>query len=166
MHDFTDPHQFITLSLVAELPALEEPSPTITAAGFAILRADESAPGGYRILGLLCDDAYDMPKGKLDPGEDTHTGALRELQEETNITKVEMPWGEVSTVVNTLRMYIGVTKQWGYITANPTTGLVEHERLRWLNFDELEMLAEDFLVPVVKWAREVSGGLGDLHGDY
>lgn len=167
MHDLIDPHDFIAVSLVTDIAPSPDLPPSITAAGFAILREDENSPGGYRMLGLLCDDAYDMPKGKLEPGEDDLQGALRELREETNISKVEMPWGEISTVVNTLRMYIGTTKQWGYITANPTTGVVEHERLRWLSFDELEMLAEDFLVPVVQWARAVSGELGGINrGNY
>ena len=36
------------------------------------------------------DDAWQMPQGGIDPGEDLMTAALRELHEETNVTSVEL----------------------------------------------------------------------------
>ena len=36
------------------------------------------------------DDAWQMPQGGIDPGEDLREAALRELHEETNVTSVEM----------------------------------------------------------------------------
>jgi len=53
------------------------------AAAVMLLNADDKVFVAQRIDSSL--DAWQMPQGGLDPGEDAQTGALRELEEETGI---------------------------------------------------------------------------------
>lgn len=54
-------------------------------AGIMLLNAVGLVWAGQRIDQTL--DAWQMPQGGLDPGEDPQAGALRELEEETGITR-------------------------------------------------------------------------------
>jgi putative (di)nucleoside polyphosphate hydrolase len=54
------------------------------AAGIMLLNADNKVWVGQRLDSTL--EAWQMPQGGLDPGEDARTGALRELEEETGIS--------------------------------------------------------------------------------
>ncbi len=54
------------------------------AAGIMLLNADNKVWVGKRIDNIA--EAWQMPQGGLDPGEDPQTGALRELEEETGIS--------------------------------------------------------------------------------
>jgi putative (di)nucleoside polyphosphate hydrolase len=60
------------------------------AAAVMLLNADNKVFVAQRLDSSL--DAWQMPQGGLDPGEDAQTGALRELEEETGIgaDKVEI----------------------------------------------------------------------------
>jgi len=53
------------------------------AAGIMLLNADNKVWVGKRIDNIA--EAWQMPQGGLDPGEDPQAGALRELEEETGI---------------------------------------------------------------------------------
>ena len=53
------------------------------AAAVMLLNADDKVFVAQRIDSTL--DAWQMPQGGLDPGEDAQVGALRELEEETGI---------------------------------------------------------------------------------
>ncbi|WP_294395126.1 RNA pyrophosphohydrolase [uncultured Sphingomonas sp.] len=53
------------------------------AAGIMLLNADNMVFVAQRIDSRL--EAWQMPQGGLDPGEDARVGALRELEEETGI---------------------------------------------------------------------------------
>ena len=53
--------------------------------GVMLINADGLAWVGRRIDNR--DEAWQMPQGGLDPGEDSWAGALRELKEETGIKK-------------------------------------------------------------------------------
>jgi len=54
------------------------------AAGIMLLNADNKVWVGQRLDNAL--DAWQMPQGGLDPGEDAQAGAMRELSEETGIS--------------------------------------------------------------------------------
>ena len=60
------------------------------AAGIMLINADRQVWVGQRRDNSL--EAWQMPQGGLDPGEEAEVGALRELEEETGITpdKVEI----------------------------------------------------------------------------
>lgn len=52
--------------------------------GIVLLNCDNLVFAGQRIDGI--DDAWQMPQGGIDEGEDNHSAALRELEEETGIS--------------------------------------------------------------------------------
>lgn len=52
--------------------------------GIVVLNCDNLVFAGQRIDGI--DDAWQMPQGGIDEGEDNHSAALRELEEETGIS--------------------------------------------------------------------------------
>jgi putative (di)nucleoside polyphosphate hydrolase len=54
------------------------------AAGIMLINADNKVWVGQRLDSSL--EAWQMPQGGLDPGEDAKAGALRELEEETGIS--------------------------------------------------------------------------------
>ncbi|MGQ9479037.1 MAG: bis(5'-nucleosyl)-tetraphosphatase [Thermoproteota archaeon] len=56
-------------------------------AGFIIFRRDED---GIRYLFLKVDDRLDFPKGLMEEGEDELSAALRELREESGISRVRV----------------------------------------------------------------------------
>ena len=55
------------------------------AAGVMLLNRDRRVWVGQRLDSTL--EAWQMPQGGLDPGEDAYVGALRELEEETGISR-------------------------------------------------------------------------------
>jgi putative (di)nucleoside polyphosphate hydrolase len=57
--------------------------PYRTAAGIMLLNREDKVWVGLRIDNAA--EAWQMPQGGLDPGEEAERGALRELQEETGI---------------------------------------------------------------------------------
>lgn len=64
------------------------PDPTpVTAAGGVVRR---SGPDDDRILLMRRRGEWDLPKGKLDPGESIETCALREVAEETGLTGLRL----------------------------------------------------------------------------
>ncbi|WP_156678945.1 RNA pyrophosphohydrolase [Sphingomonas profundi] len=62
---------------------MNEALPYRPAAGVMLLNADGKVFVAQRIDSTL--EAWQMPQGGLDPGEDARAGALRELEEETGI---------------------------------------------------------------------------------
>ena len=62
-----------------------ESLPYRPAAGVMLLNRENKVWVGQRLDSTL--EAWQMPQGGLDPGEDAETGALRELEEETGINR-------------------------------------------------------------------------------
>jgi len=59
--------------------------PEVRAAGAVVWRRGEAAPE-YALIHRPRYDDWSLPKGKLDPGEDFETAALREVEEEIGLT--------------------------------------------------------------------------------
>lgn len=59
----------------------------VTAAGGVVVRQE---PDGPRVLLMYRRGEWDLPKGKLDPGETVEACALREVEEETGLTGVTL----------------------------------------------------------------------------
>ena len=62
-----------------------EPLPYRPAAGVMLLNRENKVWVGQRLDSTL--EAWQMPQGGLDPGEEAQEGALRELEEETGIAR-------------------------------------------------------------------------------
>ena len=62
-----------------------ESLPYRPAAGVMLLNRERKVWVGQRLDSTL--EAWQMPQGGLDPGEEPHAGALRELEEETGIAR-------------------------------------------------------------------------------
>lgn len=110
---------------------------------------------GWKVLGLRLFGKYDLPKGKLDEGEDAFQAALRETEEEAGITALKFTWGQQKIDLRHLTIYLAETSQEGQIQQNPETGIWEHHELLWLTWDELHAKIYSYLQPAILWAREI-----------
>jgi len=124
-----------------------------TGAGIVVLKKFKDKE--YRVLCLKTSDGkYDLPKGKMDLGETVFAAALRETAEEAGIRKMTFPFGRQAITINDrLAMFIGITTQDGQIEENPSTGILEHEEIVWMKFDDALESVIDFLVPSIVWAK-------------
>lgn len=79
---------------------------------------------------------WELPGGKVAPGETDHAALVRELREELGIGVAVGPRFGVDvalTATSTLRAYL-VTQTGGVLQAH------DHRALRWVRFDELDHL--------------------------
>jgi 8-oxo-dGTP pyrophosphatase MutT (NUDIX family) len=132
------------------------------AAGVAIVRRDD---GRIRLLLLRAYGYWDFPKGELEPGEDPFAAARREVREETGLTDLAFPWGQVSVETppygqgKVARYYVAESPT-GEVTLpiSPELGRPEHHEHRWVTFDEAEPLLNERLRAVLDWVRRTIGG--------
>jgi 8-oxo-dGTP pyrophosphatase MutT (NUDIX family) len=117
--------------------------------------------GGCRILVLRCFRNWDFPKGRIEAGEEPIDAAKREAEEETGLTDLDFPFGEIYR--DTLpyaggkiaRYYIGETSAEDIrLPISHELGRPEHHEWRWVTFDEAEHLLPPRLALVLAWARE------------
>lgn len=99
----------------------------------------------------------------VEAGEDPWDAALREVKEETGLTKFSVPFNK--QFIETLPYGKGKVARYYLIAVeekidislvpNPVTGIIEHHEYRWLTFEK----ASKILVPRVKlvlnWANEL-----------
>lgn len=132
-----------------------------TAAGFVIYKENEL--GELLFLGLLAlpefqtknHGIYDIPKGRIDPGETPLECAIREAQEEASIYITHLDSGPFS--YDKLIVWLAESYQTPCIDINPTTGLQEHLGFRWLKPEIMEVQCLDYLKPHIQWARKYLG---------
>lgn len=121
------------------------------AAGFIILSKKGKT---VRVLGLESyDGLYDLPKGKLEDGEETLAGALRECYEEAGISYIRILSNEGKEFPGRLVLFIGTTSDEPKVRTNPKTGIQEHKGYTWLRLDE--NTSKDFaqyLRQPIEWA--------------
>lgn len=122
-------------------------------AGIILVRYFDGTP---KILGLMDEDAFDLPKGSVDVGESTLQTAYRETYEECNIGNFTFPWGLRHISLGNLTLFIARTDEDPMIKRNPVTGSFEHKFAKWLQFNEQHF--KPWLQPAVKWAKSIVDG--------
>ncbi len=128
-------------------------------AGIVVVRR---VGGGWRLLLLRAWRDWDFPKGRIESGETPLAAAVRETAEETGLTGLDFPWGEVCIEVGPYgtrrkiaRYYLAETDQASVrLPVSPELGRPEHHEWRWVNANEATRLLPPRLQPVLAWACE------------
>ena len=128
-----------------------ETAPKAPGSGVVVVRV---VGGEYKVLGLWARGGYDIPKGHVEDGEDFFETAIRETEEESNITTLNFKWGKDHIKADRLIVYLAETTQEGKIVRNRHSGILEHEHLKWLGWDEMLEKTYDYLRPAILWAKE------------
>ena len=128
-----------------------ETAPISPGAGIVVVRKFDEE---YMVLGLWARGGYDIPKGHVEEDEDYFETALRETEEEAAITELYFNWGEDSKEVDHLKIYLAETPQSGKVVRNRQSGILEHEHLKWMSWDEMMDKTYDYLKPAILWAKE------------
>jgi 8-oxo-dGTP pyrophosphatase MutT (NUDIX family) len=127
------------------------------AAGAVVFRRTED---GVRLLLLRAFKNWDFPKGMIEPGESELDAAKRECTEETALTDLEFPFGDVHK--DTLAYAGGKVARYFLaetgtvqieLPVSPELGRPEHHEWRWVSFEEAEDLLPPRLAIVLDWAR-------------
>jgi 8-oxo-dGTP pyrophosphatase MutT (NUDIX family) len=135
----------------------------ISAAGFIIYK--DTGIDNLLFLGLIAlpsfqeknNGIYDIPKGRLDPGETPLIAAVREVKEEAGLNIQTIDGGPY--IYDRMTLWLAESFQEPSIGINPTTGAREHLGYKWLKPEELEHNCLDYLKPGIRWARKY---LGDI----
>jgi bis(5'-nucleosidyl)-tetraphosphatase len=132
---------------------------TSLSCGFVLVRTTVAGP---RTLMLRAYHHWDFPKGICEYGEQPLQTARREVDEETGIRQLELPWGESFLDTGpysrgkTARYYLASTSCADVVMGlSPETGKPEHHEWRWVSFDEAYDLASPRVRNVVQWARQI-----------
>ena len=132
----------------------------ISAAGIIVFRNKNNHP---EVLGLIAlpkhrkrsRGKFDVPKGRIDPGEKTMDTAYRECLEESGlIPKViidePITFGHMSLWVGEVSPDDDVVLQ-----KNPHTGEIEHEGYDWLTIKEIKKNCLNYLRPFIVQAEPI-----------
>jgi 8-oxo-dGTP pyrophosphatase MutT (NUDIX family) len=118
-------------------------------------------PQGWRLLVLRAYRNWDFPKGRIEAGEEPFDTAKRETEEETGLSDLDFPFGEIyrDTLPYTggkiARYFIGETSVEDVkLPISHELGRPEHHEWRWVSVDEAEELLPPRLALVLEWARE------------
>jgi 8-oxo-dGTP pyrophosphatase MutT (NUDIX family) len=116
---------------------------------------------GWRILILRAYKNWDFPKGRVEPGEEPIDAAKRETLEETGLSELDFPFGEIYRETlpyaggKVARYYLAETPEERVsLPISHALGRPEHHEWRWVSFDEAEDLLPPRLALVLDWARE------------
>jgi 8-oxo-dGTP pyrophosphatase MutT (NUDIX family) len=127
------------------------------AAGAVVFRRTDA---GVRLLVLRAFKNWDFPKGLIEPGESELEAAKRECTEETGLTDLEFPFGDIHK--DTLAYAGGKVARYFLaetgaaqirLPVSPELGRPEHHEWRWVSFEEAEDLLPPRLAIVLDWGR-------------
>ena len=127
----------------------------ITASGIIVFRNNNNHP---EILGLIAlpkhrkrsKGRYDVPKGRIDPGETSSEAAYRECFEESGL-QPKLINKETPIVHGQLCLWVGEVspEEEVVISQNPHTGEHEHEGYEWLTLADARKKCLNYLRPFV-----------------
>jgi len=105
---------------------------------------------------------WDFPKGLVNPGEDPLQAALREVREETSLSDVARPWGDVWRETDpyaggkVARYYVAESTHGNVVLpVSAELGRPEHHEFRWLALADAAALLPPRLQSVLRWAAAV-----------
>lgn len=141
----------------------------VLSAGMIIVRRAED---GWRYLLLRCFNYWDFAKGELDPGEVALEAARREVEEETGLSGLALPWGRDYYQTERYRggkraRYFLALSEAGEVVlgVSPELGEPEHHEYRWLSRAEAAELLNPRVRRALEWAaariEPRAGNLGD-----
>jgi bis(5'-nucleosidyl)-tetraphosphatase len=117
-----------------------------------------------RFLMLRAFNHWDFPKGMVEPGEQPKQAALREVREETTVSDLEFPWGNIYFETGPYnhgkiaRYYIATTRQAMIeLPVNPEIGRAEHSEYRWVSLQQARGLSSPRVRQVIDWAALAIG---------
>jgi bis(5'-nucleosidyl)-tetraphosphatase len=118
--------------------------------------------GEWEVLLLRAFKYWDFPKGMVEEGEDPWDAALREIEEETGLSKFSTPFKKIFCETEpygkgkVTRYYMVEIKEEKEIVfeANPVTGIVEHHEYRWVSFSEAHEMVVPRIQIILKWAAD------------
>ena len=119
----------------------------------------------YRYLLLRAYDYWDFPKGIKEQGETPLEAAIREVEEETTLTRLNFRWGHRYRQTppynhgrKVARYYIAETPvDEVYLPFNPELGRPEHSDYRWVTRDEAWALVTPRVRAILEWSDSVLG---------
>ena len=128
-----------------------------TASGIILYRYFDNQP---KILGLVAlkkfqkqsNGLYDVPKGRLDPGETPIEAAFRECYEETKIRPMKLTSGPF--VDGPLSFWIAECNEDPVLAINPETKKLEHLDFKWIDPDTMIENCLDYLKSSIEWAKQ------------
>lgn len=131
------------------------------AAGVVVVKDTAAGP---RFLLLRAYRNWDLPKGRLEDGEESLEAAIREVREETGLADLEFAWGHDSIDTEpyaggkVVRFYVARTDGTGVsLPVNPLLGRAEHHEYRWFAIDAALGVTVPRLQRVLLWAAERIG---------
>jgi len=121
--------------------------------------------GEPRYLLLRAFRYWDFPKGGIGEGEEPLAAALREVEEESTLTGLRFPWGDVYRETppyagNKVARYYVAESSAGEVRlpVSSELGRPEHHEFRWLPYAVARGLLGERLQPVLDWADALVRG--------
>ena len=132
-----------------------------SAAGIIVYQ--DRGPDQLYFLGLIAlpkfqtknKGIYDIPKGRVDPGETALEAAIREVKEEAGIQITHLDSGPF--MFDKMIVWLAESYQIPNVGVNPTTQQKEHLGYAWITGETLEAQCLDYLKPGIDWARNYLG---------
>ena len=124
----------------------------MSGAGFLVFQKSSLNQGAPLMLALIRDDGLlDIPKGTMDPGEDSLTAAKRECFEECSIiiNDEDILFSANSHVSGPLEIFCAATDKEPLITKNPHTGILEHVGFQWVTREDFCSRCLEYLIPSI-----------------
>ncbi len=125
-------------------------------------------PARVRYLLLRAFRNWDFPKGLVEAGEEPRASAVREVREETGLSRFSLrhpewfvetePYGSPRKIA---RYYlVEAAEEHVTLPVNPELGRPEHHEARWCEYDQALVLLVPRLSKVLAWAHGVVGASG------